>query len=98
LGKIFHIRSSSWIDRIGLYALYRGAGDIYWNERNDAREDYYGLIDAKASLHKGAFSMELWIKNLLNTPYHSYYFEAFNNKYVQMGKPQRFGINVACKF
>ena len=34
-----------------------------------------------------SFQFDIWTKNMLNTDYSSFYFEALGNKYVQTGKP-----------
>jgi iron complex outermembrane recepter protein len=97
-GKSFRIDNSRILDNIKLSALYRGAGDIYWNERNSHKQSYYGLVDAKVSLMRKSFQFDIWTKNLLNNDYASFYFEALGNKYVQTGKPMQVGMNLSVKF
>ena len=97
-GKMFNISNSAWLDNIKIMALYRGAGDIYWNEENDHKQPYYGIVDAKISLNRKAFQFDIWTKNLFNASYHSFYFEALGNKYVQTGKPMQIGVNLSVKF
>lgn len=86
------------VDGLSFNLLYRGAGDIYWNEANDARQEYYGLLDAKLVVSIKQLQINFWAKNLLNTSYHAYYFEAFNNRYVQPGRPGQVGMSVSYSF
>jgi outer membrane receptor for Fe3+-dicitrate len=97
-GKLFKIRNSDILDNIKLSALYRGAGDIYWNEENTYKQPYYGLLDAKLSFIRKSVQFDIWSKNLLNTSYNSFFFEALGNRYVQTGKPLQIGVNLSLKF
>ncbi len=73
---------------------YSGAGKIYWQESNVLSENFYNLVDAKIGAKKGAFGLELWGKNLLNTTYNAFYFESFGNAFFQKGKPLQFGARL----
>lgn len=73
---------------------YSGIGKIYWQESNEISQDFYSLLDAKLGVKKNAFGLELWGKNLLNTEYNAFYFESFNNKFFQKGKPVQFGARL----
>lgn len=77
---------------------YRGTGKHYWNEKNDTFQDYYGLLDGKISFTKGDFQLDLWGKNLLDTQYYSYSFEASGKRYLQLGRPSQLGVNLSLKF
>ncbi len=98
LGRSFRTDGTDMLDRIRLNVLYRGQGEIWWNEENTFRTDYYNLLDLKASFEKAGFSLEFWGKNLLGTNYESFYFQAIGNEYVQLGKPFRFGLNLNYEF
>lgn len=96
--KTIKITNSLFLDNIKLNALYRGAGKVLWNEANTQKQNYYGLIDAKISFLRKSIQFDIWVKNLLNRSYSSFYFEALGNKYVQTGKPMQIGINLSVKF
>lgn len=96
--KNFSIRNSKLIDDIKVNLLYRGNGEIYWDEQNTASQDFYGLADGKVSFIKGSFQFDIWCKNMLNTYYTAFWFEALGNKYMQPGKPTQAGINLSLKF
>lgn len=97
-GKSIKVHKSAVLDNIKLTALYRGAAEIYWNEENSHKQSFYGLFDAKISFIRKSLQFDIWGKNLLNTEYASFYFEALGNKYVQTGKPSQIGINLSVKF
>ena len=97
-GKSFRIKNSAFLDNIKVNALYRGAGEIFWDEENLVKQPYYGLFDAKISFVKKSMQLDLWTKNLFNTEYSSFYFEALGNKYVQTGRPAQIGMNLSFKF
>ncbi|HLN20346.1 MAG TPA: TonB-dependent receptor [Bacteroidales bacterium] len=96
-GKTFDLNSQV-LDKIKFIAIYRGAGEIFWNEENNISQPYYGIFDAKVSLHRKNVQLDLWTRNLTNTQYSTFYFEALGNKYVQTGKPLQFGVNLGLKF
>jgi outer membrane receptor protein involved in Fe transport len=96
--KLINVKSSSFLDQIRISALYRGAGKIYWNEKNNASQDYYGLLDGKVSFTRKALQFDIWAKNILSTKYNSFYFTALGHNYVQTGKPTQIGVNLSLKF
>lgn len=96
--KSIDLKNSNMLDKIKISALYRGAGEIFWNEANKSHQAYYGLLDGKISFIRKSLQLDLWAKNILNTEYSSFYFEALGNKYIQTGKPAQFGVNLGLKF
>jgi outer membrane receptor protein involved in Fe transport len=96
--KSIKVPNSKIIDDIRLNVIYRAAGEIWWNEKNTERQSFYGLLDAKASFSRRSLQVDIWARNLLNTEYASFFFEALGNKYVQVGKPAQFGVNMSVKF
>lgn len=108
---VYDFVNSPLIDRLAGNIQYAGAGKIYWTESNKATpqdggggeelyQPFYGLVNGSISAEKGAFSLELWTKNLFNTDYHSFLFEASDvttgkvNRFVQRGYPARFGATL----
>ena len=98
VNKAFRIKNDRLLDSINFNLLYRGMGDIYWNEENSFKTDYYGLLDFKVSFIKQGLSFELWGKNMLGADYESFYFQAIGNQYVQTAKPMRIGFNINYAF
>ena len=97
-GKTIKIHNSNLIDNIRINTLYRANGEIFWNEKNSEKQPFYGLLDARLSFARKNLQFDLWARNILNTAYSSFYFEALGNKYVQTGKPARIGMNLSYKF
>jgi outer membrane receptor protein involved in Fe transport len=95
--KSIQIHNSVLLDNIRLNLLYRGAGKIHWNEKNSVSQPFYGLLDARISFNRKTLRFDIWAKNMLNTSFEAFYFEALGNKYVQTGKPAQAGINISVK-
>ena len=86
------------IDRFTVSAQCAGAGKIFWTEKNDISQNFYATLSAKAGVSKGAVSVNIWGRNLTNTDYHAFYFESFNNSFIQKGKPLQIGAEVTLAF
>lgn len=84
----------AFIGKIYASANYNGIGKIHWNEANDLTEDYYSLVSGVVGVQKGAFTLELWGKNLLNTKYNAFYFKSFGHDFFQTGKPLQCGATL----
>ncbi|HAC23189.1 MAG TPA: TonB-dependent receptor, partial [Porphyromonadaceae bacterium] len=87
-----------FIDQVSFSTQYTAAGKIYWTERNDFYQKFYGTLNAKIGFRKGAVKLDVWAKNILNTDYQAFYFESFGNSFVQKGKPFRMGADVSVSF
>ncbi|NMC38988.1 MAG: TonB-dependent receptor plug domain-containing protein [Bacteroidales bacterium] len=96
--KTITLKNSRLIDIVRFNILYRGLGQIWWNEENSHRQDYYGLVDARFSFGRKSVQFDIWTKNLMNKEYASFWFEALGNKYIQTGKPAQAGVNLSLKF
>ncbi|MCR5394957.1 MAG: TonB-dependent receptor [Bacteroidales bacterium] len=93
----YDIYPSGGLDRISITANVTGMGKLYWVEDNQEVQPFYALLGAKVALVKGAYTLELWGKNLTDTDYLSYYF-ASSAKYAQQGKPMTMGVTVDVRF
>jgi outer membrane receptor protein involved in Fe transport len=93
--KSFEIRHSNILNRILLHASYKGTGEIYWDDKNSYKQNYYGLIDARISFVRKNVKFDIWGTNLGQTKYDSFYFEALGRKYVQTGRPLQAGVKLA---
>lgn len=87
-----------WLDKIRLNLSYNGFGKHYWKETNEAYQDYYGLLNGRVSFEHKHVTLAFWGKNLLNTEYNSFYFQALGNSYAQIGKPVTMGVNLKVAF
>jgi outer membrane receptor protein involved in Fe transport len=88
----------SWVDQFSASAQLSGIGSIRWTEANDVSQPFYALLNAQAGIRKGAVHLNLWVRNLANTSYATFYFESLGQPYVQKGKPLRIGVEVLVTF
>ena len=77
---------------------YNGVGKHFWHESNEAYQPYYGLLNLRVSFEKDNISLSFWGKNILNTQYNSFYFQALGNSYAQIGKPATMGAKLKVTF
>ncbi len=89
-----HSFKNSFLDHFMAAVQYNGIGKIYWDEANDLSQDFYSMVNAKFAVTKGAFGLELWAKNLLDTQYKAFYFNSGGNKFFQLGKPMQMGVTL----
>ncbi len=89
---------ASWLDQIRLNLSYNGFGKHYWHESNEAFQDFYGLLNHRLSFEKNNIIFSFWGKNILNSQYNSFYFQALGNSYAQIGKPATLGVNLKVAF
>ncbi|MDR0823719.1 MAG: TonB-dependent receptor [Prevotella sp.] len=88
----------AWLDRIVLNGQYTGVGKLYWNDKNDVEQPFYGLFSGKVSFVRKQVSLDLWSKNIGSENYIAYYFTAMGGDFVQKGKPFTCGVNLNFKF
>ncbi|MDD2437146.1 MAG: TonB-dependent receptor [Massilibacteroides sp.] len=86
------------IDRMTFSLAYTGTGKLYWTEANEASQSRYGLLNGKISVTKGIATLSVWAKNITNTDYTAFYFEAMGSRFAQKGKPFTFGGSIAMSF
>lgn len=72
----------------------RGTGKIYWNESNTVSQNFYALLGAGVTFRGERFSGQLWVKNMTDTKYHTFYFVSIGNEFVQRGKPFQIGVTL----
>ncbi len=76
----------------------RGVGRIYWNEENDASQPFYAQLGASVTAKCDWLSIEGWMENVTGTKFDTFYFESMSNRFLQRGKPRRFGVTVRLEF
>jgi outer membrane receptor protein involved in Fe transport len=96
LVKTFDL-NHNYYQYLRLSARYNLTGSHYWNESNIAQQETYGILDFTASLIASHFNFDVFVKNILNEDYNSFYFQALGKSYVQQGKPFRFGVKISAK-
>ena len=86
------------VDQFTASAQFTGAGKIFWTEKNDISQPFYGLVNAKVGGRKGIVNLNLWSRNITNTDYQAFYFESFNQSFIQKGKPFQIGGEITVTF
>ena len=50
------------------------------------------------AVRKGIVNLNLWSRNITNTDYQAFYFESFNQSFIQKGKPFQIGGEITVTF
>ncbi len=90
--------NKTWLDRVRFHLTYNGFGKHYWKETNEAYQSYYGLLNHRISFEKKNVTLAFWGKNILDSHYNSFYFQALGHSYAQIGKPATMGLNLKVVF
>lgn len=85
-------------DQLVLGINYSAAGKMYWTEKNDIAQDFYGTLNARISMQAKGFQVDIWSRNLLDKEYTAFYFESMGKPFMQPGKPRQIGIDLRYKF
>lgn len=83
---------------MAVHLNFSGTGDIYWNEANSLKQNFYGLLGATIGYNTPRWSVEVWGKNLTNTKYHTFYFLSIGNEFRQSGRGIDYGITIRAHF
>lgn len=97
LTQTISMNNISLLKEIKINATYQQKGKTYWNLDNSYYEETYNMLNAKISFVRNKMQFDIWAKNILNTEYRSFLFEALGNTYVQMGQPFQIGVNLSLK-
>ena len=84
-------------DKLMFNANLTGVGPLYWREDNAVKQSFYTLLNLKAALTRGIFTLEVWSRNTLATDYLTYYFVA-PKPMAQKGKPFTIGTTLMVKW
>ncbi|WP_071147270.1 TonB-dependent receptor [Bacteroides ihuae] len=88
----------SMFDEVRFIANYSGAGKIYWTEKNDVAQNFYGTVNWKICTSIGNAQIDLWSRNFLNKEYNTFYFESSSKGFAQKARPMQFGVDLRCRF
>ena len=97
-GSYSFLFNNSWAQSLTLGANCSGAGSIYWTEANNAMQDFYATLNGYISLKTKVVQIDLWGRNLTDTPYTTFYFESMGRGYEQRSKPLQVGVDVRLHF
>lgn len=97
-GDYTFLFNNSLINKLTLGANYTGAGRIYWTESNDKSQNFYGTLNAFASISTKAVQVDLWGHNLTDKNYTTFYFESMHRGFEQKNKPLQIGVDIRYHF
>lgn len=83
-----------WFNAVTIMADCRAAGPIYWDEANTRRQNFYALPGASVRLEMQKVTLDLWVQNILNTHYDTFYFKSVGNEFTQRGKSRSLGVTL----
>ncbi len=95
LDYVFSNIRCKYYDRILFSLQYTGLGRFYWNDANSAVQNFYNTLNGRISIMKGRYTLSAWFKNITNTRYSAFYFEALGNSYIQKGRPFTVGAELS---
>lgn len=84
----------SWLNYITFNVNAKGTGKIYWDEANNEVQPFYTLIGGSVRLEHQNYSLDLWVQNITDKKYDTFYFVSMSNAFVQRGKPIQFGATL----
>lgn len=94
----FYTDGRSLFKQVSLSTYFSGAGKIYWTEKNDIAQDFYGTLNWRISAQMQDVQIDFWAKNFLEKDYTAFYFESMGNSFMQRGKPLQLGIDLRYRF
>ena len=75
-----------------------GAGKIYWTEKNNVSQSFYGTLNGRISLQTKALQIDVWGRNLTNKDYTTFYFETMHRGFEQKSRPLQLGVDIRYHF
>lgn len=93
----YTFRLNAFVDKIVARVDGKGVGEIYWDEANSYKQDFYCLMGAGLAFHHKKLALGLWGKNLGGTEYDTFYFRSVGNDFFQAGKPRQLGVSFKCE-
>lgn len=88
------LTGGKFINSLKLSTRYQYTDKQFWTADNEFSQAGYGMLNAHISAAINNFTLSLWGRNLTNTSYQAFFFEALGNHYVQSGKPRLFGLTI----
>lgn len=82
------------LDRISFNVSYNGAGDIYWDNANKYKQDYYSVFNGSVVLSRKKAELIFNIKNIFNSDYNTFYFESLGKQYYSRGDRRSFSVGL----
>jgi len=90
--------NANLLDKVVLSAQYQANGPIYWTEKNDVQQPFYGVADGQVSFAKGSAQLQFWVKNAFNESFRTFYFESMGKGFAQQNRPMQIGATIQYLF
>jgi iron complex outermembrane receptor protein len=90
----------TWGNALDFRVSYTWQSEMFWATDNVAKEDAYGLVDARIALSPDGAPWEvaLWGKNLSDELYRVNVISFFGEEVSQFGPPRTYGVDVTFRF
>lgn len=85
-------------DKVIFKINYKGLGEIYWNEDNERKQPFYGILDGSVGVWKNKTNITFWAKNITSQEYLGYLFTSGKRVFAKKGKPFMCGLNISVSF
>lgn len=90
----YNLYNVLFLDKIHFHGSIKGAGPIWWNTENTIKDRVYAVGDASLGFSLGDMEISLWIKNIMDKRYHTFYFESMGKSFYSLSNPRRFGLTI----
>ena len=87
-------KTTRWYDNLTLALNYNGISNLYWNEDNQLRQPFYGLLGASITAKRKWMTLGIWANNLTNESYTAYLFRDSKGYYARKGRPMTIGATL----
>ena len=90
----------SWGNALNFRLNYTWQSDLYWATDNIAKEDSYGLLDARIGLapENAPWEVAVWGRNVTDELYRVNIISFFGEEVSQFGAPRTYGVDFTYKF
>jgi len=89
---------NSLVNSLVFNAQYSGVGKIYWTEKNDLAQNFYGILNGKVGIVVNKVQIDLWGRNLLDKSYAAFGFVSGGSTFMQKGRPMQAGVDLRYRF
>lgn len=87
------------VTAVSIGANFNGAGSIYWDEANTARQPFYARLNAHLTAEFGKrMSVTARALNVTGSRYSTFSFESMGKRFAQLSDPRSFAIDVNLHF
>lgn len=99
-GVDYSMNLGQWSDALHFRVDYAWQSDMFWATDNIAKEDAYGLLNARIALSpdEAPWTVAVWGRNLTDELYRVNIISFFGEEVSQFGAPQTYGIDFSWNF